>query len=504
MSKTVAEMIAEAEKQNLEQTAARSVANPNVLTTGGAVGALPDGTPIQNQAITYNANVPGDPRNQPSTMPTPPVAQPFVPEAVAGYTDASGVYHPPTTTKAPAGAAPMTVGGVYGEIDAAYAQQGANIQATQAPINEQQIRDQTLQKFQTQIDALTNYYAEVKRKRQNAEFVQGEGRLGSDAAIQSRRGLLGSTMGGAQTNTINAKNLEIQDSIAATVDSERVAAVQAILGKANADADAEIKAKQEAKTKGATDYIEFLKGAATRKEERLNSAIANVLQDEMEFDDKELKQLADQFGLDVKTFKSKIAENKTAAATKAAKDAPKLEVVDGVGYQRQEDGSYKAVTQKEAAKPIIIDGVGYDRQADGTLKAVTQKEAPKPINRVVGKVLQVSLDGGITWAPAKQASTPGVKPTGKNVPTKPVVVTPVNDTKKTEAAINDIVAGIGGGEFYNENGNKIAVGADGKLSPQDYLTIRNEYVKMGYNPTTFDTKLKGYRDPNNTEYAVGK
>ena len=183
--------------------------------------------------------------------------------------------------------------------------------------------------------------------------------------------------------------------------------------------------------------------------------------------------------------------------------APKPIEVDGVLYQQQDDGSYKAVTPKAAEKPLVVGGVAYERQTDGSYKAVTPKETPKPINRVVNKVLQVSLDGGVTWAPAKSASG-GTTSTGKNVPSAPVKVTPVTDSKKVNAALSDIQTGIGNGEFYNENGNKIQVGADGKISPQDYLTLRNEWVKQGFSPTTFDTKMKGYRDPSNKEYAVGK
>ena len=492
MAKTVAEMIAQVEKENLENVAARSVADPGKLITGGTVGYLPDGTPIKNQAYTA-------PRTQSGPAPAPKPVSPPTPGAPSPVPAAAGTGAAATPAQIYSGIIPQG----DSRLEDAYKIEEQNILDTQKPVDERTIREQTIQKFQSQIDALTNYYAEVKRQRQNAEFVQGQGRLGSDAAIQSRRGLLGSTFGGAMTNQLEDKNQQIQDSIAREIDAERSAAVQTLLRQATVEADAEIKAKTEAKRKGATEYIDFLKGAATRKEERINSAVANVLAQTEELDDASMKSLAEQLGIDLKTLQGKIETGKTTAAAEAAKAAPKPIEVDGVLYQQQDDGSYKAVTPKAAEKPLVVGGVAYERQTDGSYKAVTPKETPKPINRVVNKVLQVSLDGGVTWAPAKSASG-GTTSTGKNVPSAPVKVTPVTDSKKVNAALSDIQTGIGNGEFYNENGNKIQVGADGKISPQDYLTLRNEWVKQGFSPTTFDTKMKGYRDPNNKEYAVGK
>lgn len=53
------------------------------------------------------------------------------------------------------------------------------------------------------------------------------------------------------------------------------------------------------------------------------------------------------------------------------------------------------------------------------------------------------------------------------------------------------------------NSNNL-LGADKKLSPQDYLAAKTEWVNAGYNPTIFDTKFKGYRNPDNQNYGVGK
>jgi len=56
---------------------------------------------------------------------------------------------------------------------------------------------------------------------------------------------------------------------------------------------------------------------------------------------------------------------------------------------------------------------------------------------------------------------------------------------------------------YNE---KLAdvTGSDGFVSPQDYTRLRNEWIKNGNNPTDFDNEFKGFRNPNNENYAIVK
>lgn len=57
------------------------------------------------------------------------------------------------------------------------------------------------------------------------------------------------------------------------------------------------------------------------------------------------------------------------------------------------------------------------------------------------------------------------------------------------------------------NANEAAfsvVGEDGYISPQDYLKLRNAFVERGGSPTVFDTKMKGFRNPYNTDYPIGK
>ena len=48
------------------------------------------------------------------------------------------------------------------------------------------------------------------------------------------------------------------------------------------------------------------------------------------------------------------------------------------------------------------------------------------------------------------------------------------------------------------------MGADGFVSPDNYTKARNAWIAQGLSPTTFDTKFKGFRNPNNPYYITNK
>jgi hypothetical protein len=48
------------------------------------------------------------------------------------------------------------------------------------------------------------------------------------------------------------------------------------------------------------------------------------------------------------------------------------------------------------------------------------------------------------------------------------------------------------------------VGSDGFLSPQDHQELRNQWIQAGLSATSFDTKFKGYLNPNNPNYITKK
>ena len=47
------------------------------------------------------------------------------------------------------------------------------------------------------------------------------------------------------------------------------------------------------------------------------------------------------------------------------------------------------------------------------------------------------------------------------------------------------------------------VGADNFIAPETYDAAKNAWINAGYSPTSFDTKFKGFRNPENQYYKVG-
>lgn len=121
-------------------------------------------------------------------------------------------------------------------------------------------RQYATQMFQAQIDALNKVYAEQKA----ASVVAGRGRLGSQNAIQARRGLLGSDFGEAATvGQEQANTAELN-----AIDAELNAKVEAVRGKISEAALEMAKNRREAATKTADvklDEIKYRKETANSK-----------------------------------------------------------------------------------------------------------------------------------------------------------------------------------------------------------------------------------------------
>jgi hypothetical protein len=135
--------------------------------------------------------------------------------------------------------------------------------------NEDEIQANTLKKFQAEIDAVNQMYAqELERAK-----VQGTGRLGTTTAIGARRGLLGSDFGESQYRGQEDENEQVYKMI----EQERVAKTQSIMSQAKRDASEEIRAKREAFTKGLEARLEYYAQADERKANNTSKAIQNLL-----------------------------------------------------------------------------------------------------------------------------------------------------------------------------------------------------------------------------------
>jgi len=275
-------------------------------------------------------------------------------------------------------------------LNDAYSKYAEILNTQTATVDEEKIRQDTLARFQAEIDALDRLYTEKKAQ----EAVAGQGRLGQEGAIEAKRGLLGSTFGTAQTAKVEGYNKSIQDAY----DAELSAKKSAILTEARDDAQKEIEAKTQARLSGAKDYIDFLNGQATRKDERLNSTIQNLIGSSVEPNEEDYKTLAETLGTTVANLKTKYKElyDKSLPEQKAV-----FTVAPGSSIFDPNTGEFLGTAPEKPSdnKPVTQEVGNSLLQYDPTTNSwnVQYSEADKPNYQKIGDVTyQVDAQGNFT------------------------------------------------------------------------------------------------------------
>ena len=285
-----------------------------------------------------------------------------------GITNNNGGATPPPANDKPTFSGPSfedtTAGEAYGKYVKGEAEQ---------EIDEAKIRSDVLNRYQGEIDASKKYFAQ----KLATEQVAGRGRLGSESAIQARRGLLGSDFGSARTDVQVADYMAKEDGIRA----EENIAISKLLTEARTVADAEIAAKKAARKEGLTSYMEYLNNAQTRKAERLKKvATAFITQkiDPLTMDATGLSNIAKGYNVSVDELKSEYIEQK------AAKDKADKEEQDKLIKDRSFDlsegesryvfdpatGKYNLIASKpKTYAPGSGGGVGGGVGSGGTFKS---------------------------------------------------------------------------------------------------------------------------------------
>ena len=166
-------------------------------------------------------------------------------------------------------------------------------------INEDEIRKNVTSRFQAEIDAINALYADKLRQAK----VEGTSRLGTEAAVQGRRGLLGSDFGNAASDRQVQANTNEQDAI----EADRVAKISALMNNARVAADNEIAAKKAAKEAGTINYVKYLKERTDNKATNAKKVAASIVAQGLtlnDISDGELKSVADGWGVTVDAIKS--------------------------------------------------------------------------------------------------------------------------------------------------------------------------------------------------------
>lgn len=281
----------------------------------------------------------------------------------------AGAPTPPATSVTPAPGTPATPAQVYkdlgalptGSVDspetiAARKAVENNLLSLEEP-DENKIYQNTLTRFQAEIDAQNRIYAdELERAK-----VAGGGRLGSQTAINARRGGLGSDFGEAQYQGQEQANEKVYKSI----ENEKAAKISSILSQARTDASAEIKAKRDAYVSGLDARLAYYNSADERKATNSGKAIQSLISKGIspsEVDPTQLKQLAGYYGVSVDDIMTGYDTAKKQADSEAG--AADLEA-------RKSEADIKKI-ESDIAKGKIIElsegGMLYNTETGETFK----------------------------------------------------------------------------------------------------------------------------------------
>lgn len=276
-----------------------------------------------------------------------------------------------------------TVADVYGEVNFETPEEKAFREQTGAGyksdatgvIDEEAIRRNTMDRFQSEIDALNRVYAEKKR----VEGIAGEGRMGSTAAVEARRGLLGSDFGTAQENTQSQANKEAVDAI----ESERAYKEGLILSEARDLASSEYEKKTAAKKLGAENYLKFISENSARKKANAE-AIAKRLYESKTFDTANLQEIADSLGISIEALKATYNSYKKTQET--SKENIKLNA--GESIYNPNTGKIEYTAPKESKQIALSPGETLVDETGKTLFTMPPKPTdPMDYVKTVGDSL---------------------------------------------------------------------------------------------------------------------
>jgi len=341
--------------------------------------------------------------------------------------------------------------------------------AAEAPIDEAAIRQKTLEQFQAEIDALNQLYAQ---KRKEA-LQQIEAAKGSSAAIQARRGLLGSDFGVAQTATVQKAGEDILSSL----DAERAAKEQAILSEVRTAGSAEIEKQTAAKKEAMNAYLEALKSEGTKTAANKAETIRRILANNIAVNDNMLKTLAEQLGVpfeelkaDYNIAKASQAASQATAELKAQKEALDIEKTSAEisNLKNQPEKDMIAKGYAYVATPAQRDALKKQGYSITTLNGRTYAKPPQTKTIQIGKsdyLITFDEAGNIIGKTLLGSSGTG---TGSKTSSGSTF-----NKKLAQSKIEQF--------FYQQSGNSK------KVSPDDYYLAKQAWVEDGGKEEDFDT-----------------
>lgn len=368
-----------------------------------------------------------------------------------------------------------------------YGQSQKNIATTTPDLDK--IRQDTMARFQAEIDAWNEVYA---RKRAE-EALAGQGRLGQGAAIQARRGLLGSDFGAAQTANIEKYN---QAALSA-IDAEKAAKIASILNTANQFAQQEYEKKLEAQRLGAENYLKFINESGERRKNNTAQMVAYLYNqgNYNQLTDAQLNQVAKDLGISIETLKAAYKDYAKAA------DAAKAEAQNKAIKEQAELEAKRAGTEAQrvsTAKTLAeIEAMADKEKADNELallnKGYTYVATPAERDYLKKQGYSITTLNGRTYAKPPQTKTIQI---GKsdylitfdeagNIIGKTLLGSSGTGTGSKTSSGSTFNKKLAQSKieqfFYQQSGNSK------KVSPDDYYLAKQAWVEDGGKEEDFDT-----------------
>lgn len=210
----------------------------------------PDGTPMAGTGPTPTAEASAANSN-------PQSSDPSKPNYNVGGAQLPGYPAAPTTGS-------PTAGDLYGDLGKAQAAKTNIYAPDNVATTSANTRQDVLRTFQSQIDAL-NAGAAAARARITSEFAPvAAGRVGGSTATQSRRGLLGSDFGNAQTDNVNKQNADELSSKISASDMSYAGAMNQLIQFIAGEQDKEVQFRSDQSSKGADAKISEIQGRIER------------------------------------------------------------------------------------------------------------------------------------------------------------------------------------------------------------------------------------------------
>jgi len=397
--------------------------------------------------------------------PTPYVA-PQMPQTFASW--ANPDYSVKTTT--PNSSSNPTE--AYGLNDVEMARYNESKKGSLAPQqSEEEVFNNTLRRYQGEIDATNNIFASKLREANTA----GLNRSGSQYAQQARGGLLGSDFGNAQDEKVNQYNTGIKNDIR----DEQSIRISEILGRARSGAKEELAAKRAARDSDYATYKELLTTSADRKKSNTNAYAKELLA--------KGTTLEKLLGLDPTEFsgtglsKQEVINAFKEAQTEQAKvdKAGQFDLSEG---QARYDSKGNIIAQRSktyapetgnTSKIVKINGVDYMQNPDGSLSEPQVPNLATPKDKVEkAKGLVTAIDAILNNEYLSNATGPA----SSQIP----MMFRSGVRNDVDAAINQLIAGVA-----IEN---LAL-LKGPMSDKDV-----EFIKQASSGLNTNMSEKGFKD----------